>query len=147
MAMMIGAAVIVGYTVLGGFLAVSTTDLIQAIVMSIALVIIIFFGISQAGGMGTVMDNAKTLPGYLSLTQGYDAASGTAGVFGFLPIVSTLAWGLGYFGMPHILLRFMAIRNPEEIKISRRIASVWVVLSMGIAVLIGIIGYSVSATG
>ncbi len=147
MAMIIGAAVIVGYTVLGGFLAVSTTDLIQSIVMSIALIIIIFFGISQAGGMGTVMDNAKALPGYLSLTQGYDAASGTAGSFGFLPIVSTLAWGLGYFGMPHILLRFMAIRDPEEIKISRRIASVWVVLSMGIAVLIGIIGYSVSAAG
>ncbi len=145
--MMIGAAVIVGYTVLGGFLAVSTTDLIQAIVMSIALVIIIFFGISQAGGMGTVMDNARALPGYLSLTQGYDAATGTAGVFGFLSIVSTLAWGLGYFGMPHILLRFMAIRNPEEIKVSRRIASVWVVLSMGIAVLIGIIGYSVSSAG
>ena len=146
-AMMVGAAVIVGYTVLGGFLAVSTTDLIQSIVMSIALVIVIFFGISQAGGMGTVMDNARALPGYLSLTQGYDAASGTAGTFGFLAIVSTMAWGLGYFGMPHILLRFMAIRDPEEIKISRRIASIWVVLSMGVAVLIGIIGYSVSAAG
>ena len=146
-AMMIGAAVIVGYTVLGGFLAVSTTDLIQSIVMSIALIVVIFFGISQAGGMGTVMDNARALPGYLSLTQGYDASTGTAGIFGFLPIVSTMAWGLGYFGMPHILLRFMAIRDPEEIKVSRRIASIWVVLSMGVAVLIGIIGYSVSAAG
>ncbi|MBR5047493.1 MAG: sodium/proline symporter [Eubacterium sp.] len=146
-AMMVGAAVIVGYTVLGGFLAVSTTDLIQSIIMSIALIVVIFFGISQAGGMGTVMDNARALPGYLSLTQGYDASTGTAGIFGFLSIVSTMAWGLGYFGMPHILLRFMAIRDPEEIKVSRRIASIWVVLSMGVAVLIGIIGYSVSAAG
>ncbi len=145
--MLIGAAVIIGYTVLGGFLAVSTTDLIQSIVMTIALIVIIFYGISQAGGMDVVMENARALPGYLSLTQGYIAETGTAGTFGFLPIVSTLAWGLGYFGMPHILLRFMAIRNPEEIKYSRRIASVWVVISMSIAVFIGIIGYSVSVSG
>ena len=146
-AMLIGAAVIIGYTVLGGFLAVSTTDLIQSVVMSVALLIVIVFGITQAGGLGTVVENAKSLPGYLNLTQGYDAASGSAGTFGFLSVISTLAWGLGYFGMPHILLRFMAIRNPEEIKLSRRIAAVWVVLSMAIAVFIGIIGYSVSAAG
>ncbi len=147
LSMVIGAAVIIGYTVLGGFMAVSTTDLIQSVVMSIALLIIIVFGISQAGGLGIVIENAKALPGYLDLTKGYDAATGTASSFGALPIASTLAWGLGYFGMPHILLRFMAIRDPEEIKISRRIASVWVVLSMAVAVFIGIIGYSVSVTG
>ena len=146
-AMVFGAVIIITYTVLGGFLAVSTTDLVQSIFMTIALVVIVFFGISQAGGLGAVADNARQLPGYLSLTQGYDAASGTAGSFGFLPIVSTLAWGLGYFGMPHILLRFMAIREEKELTLSRRIASVWVVLSMAIAVFIGIIGYSVSVTG
>ena len=146
-AMVFGAVIIITYTVLGGFLAVSTTDLVQSIFMTIALVVIVFFGISQAGGLGAVADNARQLPGYLSLTQGYDAASGTAGSFGFLPIVSTLAWGLGYFGMPHILLRFMAIREEKELTLSRRIASIWVVLSMAIAVFIGIIGYSVSATG
>ena len=81
-AMIIGAVVIIGYTVLGGFLAVSTTDLIQSIFMSIALVVIVFFGINQAGGMGAVVENAKALPGYLHLTQGYDAASGAAGTFG-----------------------------------------------------------------
>lgn len=147
MAMMIGAVVIIGYTVLGGFLAVSTTDLIQSVFMTIALVVIVFFGIQQAGGMGAVLENARVLPGYLSLTQGYDAASGTASSFGALSIVSTLAWGLGYFGMPHILLRFMAVREEKELNASRRIASVWVVLSMGIAVLIGVIGYSVSLNG
>jgi sodium/proline symporter len=115
--------------------------------MSIALVVIVFFGINQAGGFSNVMANAGALPGYLNLNQGYDAATGTAGSFGFLPVVSTLAWGLGYFGMPHILLRFMAIRNEDELKISRRIASVWVVISMSVAILIGIIGYSVSLTG
>ena len=147
LSMVIGAAVIIGYTVLGGFLAVSTTDLIQSIVMTAALILIILFGISQAGGMSAVWANAKALPGYLNLTKGYDPASGGAGVFGAFPIASTLAWGLGYFGMPHILLRFMAIRTPSEIKLSRRIASVWVVISMAIAVFIGIIGYSVSVSG
>ncbi len=147
LAMVLGAMVIIGYTVTGGFMAVSTTDLIQSVVMSIALCIIIVFGISQAGGVGTIIHNAKELPGYLNLTQGYNAATGTASSFGILSIISTLAWGLGYFGMPHILLRFMAIRNPEEIKISRRIASIWALLSMAVAVLIGIIGYSVSVSG
>ena len=146
-AMIAGAGIIIAYTVMGGFLAVSTTDLIQSIFMTIALVVIILFGIGQAGGMDAVMDNARALPGYLNLTQGYDPASGTAGTYGFLPVVSTLAWGLGYFGMPHILLRFMAIRDENEVKISRRIASIWALVSMVIAIFIGIIGYSVSLTG
>ena len=147
LAMVVGAVIIIVYTVLGGFLAVSTTDMIQSVFMSIALVVVVFFGIAQAGGLANVMENARALPGYLHLTQGYDPVSGTAASFGFLPIVSTLAWGLGYFGMPHILLRFMAIEDEEKLSVSRRIASVWVVISMGIAVLIGIIGYSVSAAG
>ena len=147
MAMIVGAIVIIGYTVLGGFLAVSTTDLIQSIVMSIALVVIIVFGIQQAGGMGTVIANAQELPGYLNLTQGYVAATKSAGSFGALPIASTLAWGFGYFGMPHILLRFMAIEDDSKLALSRRIGSIWVVISMAIAIIIGVIGYSVSLTG
>lgn len=146
-AMIVGAVVIIGYTVLGGFLAVSTTDLIQSIVMSVALAVIVLFGVRQAGGWGAVVENASRLPGYLNLTQGYNAASGTASNYGGLSIASTLAWGLGYFGMPHILLRFMAIRDEQKLKLSRRIASVWVVISMFAAILIGVIGYSVSAAG
>ncbi len=146
-AMVFGSIIIITYTVLGGFMAVSTTDLMQSVFMTIALVIIVFFGISQAGGLGAVAENAAKLPGYLNLNQGYNAADGTAGTYGFLSIASTLAWGLGYFGMPHILLRFMAIRQEKELTLSRRIASIWVVLSMGIAVFIGIIGYSVSVAG
>ncbi len=146
-AMIVGAIVVIGYTVMGGFMAVSFTDLIQSVFMTVALIVIVLFGINTAGGLDAVMDNARALPGYLSLTQGYDAATGTAATFSGLSIVSTLAWGLGYFGMPHILLRFMAIKEEEKLNDSRRIASIWVVISMFIAVFIGIIGYSVSKTG
>lgn len=146
-AMIIGALVIVGYTIMGGFLAVSTTDLIQSIVMTIALVVIVFFGIQVAGGWSAVMDNAHSLAGYLSMTAMHDRASGAAAPYGTITIVSTLAWGLGYFGMPHILLRFMAIREEKELVLSRRIASIWVVISMFVAILIGIIGYGASVAG
>ncbi len=146
-AMIIGAAVIIGYTVLGGFMAVSTTDLIQSVVMTAALLVILFFGVHTAGGWHAVAENAKALPGYLHMTQGYDISTRAPGSFGALPIVSTLAWGLGYFGMPHILLRFMAIRNEKELTVSRRIASVWVVISMLIAIVIGIVGLAVTKAG
>ena len=146
-AMIVGAIVVILYTVMGGFMAVCFTDLIQSIFMSIALIIIVCFGIHQAGGLSAVVDNAKALPGYLSLTQGYNVATNSASSFSGLSIVSTLAWGLGYFGMPHILLRFMAAEEADKLSVSRRIATVWVVISMFIAVFIGIIGYSVSAAG
>ena len=146
-AMIIGAIVVIGYTVMGGFMAVSFTDLIQSIFMTVALIAVVIFGIHQAGGLDAVISNAKALPGYLNLTQGYDAATGTAASFGGLSIASTLAWGLGYFGMPHILLRFMAIEEEKKLNDSRRIATIWVVISMSIAVFIGVIGYSVSAAG
>ena len=146
-AMIIGAIIIVAYTTLGGFLAVSTTDLVQSIFMTIALIVIVFFGINVAGGWDVVVKNAQALPGYLNINQGYIWDTGEAGTYGFLSVVSTLAWGLGYFGMPHILLRFMGIRDENELKTSRRIASVWCAVSMSVAILIGIIGYSVSLTG
>ncbi len=146
-AMVVGALVVILYTVMGGFMAVCFTDLIQSIFMTVALIIIVFFGIRQAGGAAAVMENARALPGYLDLTRGYDAATGSAASFSLLSIVSTLAWGLGYFGMPHILLRFMAIEDAEKLNTSRRIATVWVVISMAIAVAIGVIGNGVTAAG
>lgn len=142
-AMVISAIVIVGYTSLGGFNAASTTDFIQAIIMTVALIIVLVFGINQAGGWDAVMINAKSLPGYISLNSTYDAVSQSAKAYTPLTVCSTLAWGLGYFGMPHILLRFMAIEDPNKIKTSRRVATVWVVISMGVAVLIGIVGKAV----
>ena len=136
-AMIISAVIIVAYTTLGGFLAASTTDFIQSIVMTIAIVVVLGYGVSVAGGMDTVIANAKDLPGYLDLTKGYDVVTGQAASYGFIPIVSTLAWGLGYFGMPHILLRFMAIKDAK--KLTRRIATIWCLISLVAAVSIGII--------
>lgn len=146
-AMIVSAIIIVAYTALGGFLAASTTDLIQSIVMTIALVIVVLFGVNVAGGLDVVLENAGSLSGYLSLTSIHDAVTKTSSPYGGLAIASTLAWGLGYFGMPHILLRFMGIENEEKLKLSRRIASVWVVIAMSIAIFIGIIGLSMSKAG
>ena len=146
-AMIVCATCIMVYTLMGGFLAASTTDFIQSIVMTIALIAILVFGISSAGGWDNVVANANSLPGYLGLTQLHDAQTGEALPYGVLTIVSTLAWGLGYFGMPHILLRFMAIEDENRLKLSRRIATVWVIISMTIAIIIGIVGNALSAGG
>ncbi|MGY3724514.1 sodium/proline symporter [Granulicatella balaenopterae] len=146
-AMLVSAVVIVLYTMLGGFLAASTTDFIQSIIMSIALLIVLTFGVQVAGGFGAIIDNAKVLPGYFSISQGYDAINKTATDFGIAQIISTLAWGLGYFGMPHVLLRFMAIESEEMLTLSRRIASTWVVISLAIGVFIGVVGYSMTKVG
>ena len=125
-AMIVSAVVIVLYCTMGGFLAASTSDLVQSIIMTFALAVVVIFGIVQAGGMGVVLDNAKALPGYLDMFHTHIAETNSSGDYGFFKIVSTLAWGLGYFGMPHILLRFMAIEDENKLKISRRIATVWV---------------------
>lgn len=135
MAMIVGAIIIATYTVLGGFLAASTTDFIQSIIMTCALMVVLFYGISVGGGVDGIMESTKEVPNYFSLT-------GSDGSFGIITIISTMSWGLGYFGMPHILLRFMAIKDDKKLKLSRRIASVWVVIAMAVAVFIGVLGYS-----
>ena len=146
-AMVVSAIVIVGYTSLGGFNAASMTDFIQSIIMTAALIIVLVFGVNKAGGMEQVIANANNLAGYLDVFKGYDAATNSAGSFGAIKVVSTLAWGLGYFGMPHILLRFMAIEDPNKVKISRRVAEIWVVISMAVAVLIGVVGMAMVKEG
>ncbi len=146
-AMIASAFVIVGYTSLGGFLAASTTDFIQSIVMSLALLIVLAFGVFRAGGVDAVMQHASSLGGYFDMLRSYDPVSGSSSAYGTITIVSTLAWGLGYFGMPHILLRFMAIEDDRKLKLSRRIASVWVVISMGVAVFIGVVGLGMTEVG
>lgn len=146
-AMILFAIIIIAYTTMGGFLAASTTDLIQSIVMTIALVVVVAYGTHIAGGADAVIENARSLPGYLSLINTHNVETGNAQNYGFLTTISTLAWGLGYFGMPHILLRFMAIENEEKLVLSRRIASVWVVISMSVSVLIGIVGLAITKTG
>lgn len=146
-AMIVSACVIVFYTVMGGFSAVSTTDLIQSIVMSIALITVLVFGVHTAGGFGAVMDNATSLAGYFTLFASHDATSGASSPYTFLTIVSTMAWGLGYFGMPHILLRFMAIEDEKKLVMSRRIATIWVFIAMAAAIMIGVVGLGMTKAG
>lgn len=152
--MVLGAAFVLFYTYVGGFLAETASDTMQAFVMIAALVIILVVGTAAAGGIFRVTENAKSIPGFFeffgiaspAVTNGVqNVINGipqynAKGVYGLYTILSTLAWGLGYFGMPQVLLRFMAIRNSDELKQSRRIATVWVIISLGAAVAIGIIG-------
>lgn len=152
--MIIGAVFVIVYTFLGGFLAESSSDFIQGIVMIVALVLILATGTAAAGGPEAILNNIKNIPGFFNffgiaqpqLADGVQQVSagaplfGEAGSYGFLTIISTLSWGLGYFGMPQVLLRFMAIRRSSEIKKSRIIATVWCVISLFAAVAVGIIG-------
>ena len=153
--MLLGAAFVLVYTILGGFLAESASDFMQAIVMITALAVIVIISTVRAGGIGQVMENARNIPGFLDFfglatpvlqENGTQAVLDGAPVFGEvtpyggLKIASMMAWGLGYFGMPQVLLRFMAIRKEGELKVSRRIAMVWVVISLAVAVFIGIVG-------
>ena len=146
-AMLVSALVIVGYTILGGFRAVTTTDLIQSVVMSLALIAVLGYGIVVAGGWGAVVENAQSLSGYLTMTASHDAVTGGAASYSLLDIVSTMAWGLGYFGMPHILLRFMAIEDEKKLVLSRRIATVWVVIAMAASIVIGMVGLGMTRVG
>lgn len=143
-AMIISAVVIIAYTTIGGFLAASTTDFIQSIIMSVALIIVVVFGISSVGGVIEVMNHATSMPGYFSLTHTFDVLKQQTGDYGPLTIFSTLAWGFGYFGMPHVLLRFMAINDSKKLKVSRRVATVWVVISLAVAIFIGVVGLAMT---
>lgn len=152
--MIAGAIFVILYTFLGGFLAESVSDFMQAIIMIIALAAILISSVVYAGGIGEVLNNMKEIPGFFSFfgisnpelvdgvqqVAGGKALFGEAKVYGFITIISTLSWGLGYFGVPQVLLRFMAIRKHSEIKKSRRIATVWCSISLFAAVFIGLVG-------
>lgn len=158
--MIIGAVFVIIYTFLGGFLAESVSDFMQGVVMIIALTVILVTSITAAGGINTVYNNIQAFPGFLEffgiakpvLENGTQQVInqtpqfGSAGSYGLLTVLSTLSWGLGYFGMPQVLLRFMAIRKGGELKKSRRIALVWVVISLAAAVFIGLIGRALYPT-
>lgn len=159
--MAFGAIIVFLYTMVGGYLSVVATDFVQGCLMFFTLAVVVIGSIAMAGGIGNTVAFLTDIPGYLSMTQmatpALDAAKtqlvedgrplfGDASEYGILTIVSTLSWGLGYFGMPQVLVRFMGIRGEREVKTSRRIAIVWVVISMFSAVMIGIIGRSVLPT-
>ena len=131
--MLIGAAFILLYTLLGGFLAVSWTDTVQGMMMLLAVLLIPIFVVIAMGGWGNV---SAALPAVF-----FDImADGDGGTLAAVSIISDLAWGLGYFGMPHILVRFMAINSEKQVSRSAIIAIIWVVLALGSALVVGIVG-------
>ncbi len=159
--MIIGAIFVIIYTFIGGFLAESASDFMQAILMIAALVAVLVVGLFEAGGIAEVAENVKQIPGFIEffgiaqpnvvdgvqqISENGEVLFNEAGEYSVLSAISMLAWGLGYFGMPQVLLRFIAIRKADELKRSRRIAVVWCVISLAAAVCIGIIGRSLYPT-
>lgn len=141
--LVIGLIVILTYTIMGGYLAVCKTDFIQGTLMIIALIVTGIFIIISLGGISPAFAKAGEFSNKaLSGEFGEDLKNAITGnqSFGAMSILSSLVWGLGYFGMPHFIVRFMGIRSNKEVKISRIIAIVWVVIALGIAVLVGTLG-------
>ena len=135
-ALWIGAAVVVSYTLLGGYMAVCWTDFIQGSLMFVAIVLVPAIVICDAGGFAATVDSLNEINPFL---QSLFTNASTGKAVGFIGLASCMAWGLGYFGMPHILVRFMSINNPAEVKGSRRIAMTWVAISLGAATVIGLV--------
>ena len=159
--MALGAIIVFLYTLVGGYLSVVATDFVQGCLMFFALAVVVVGSITLGAGVDHVATFLSDIPGYLTLAASAVPTLGADGnqliengspVFGVptemlvLTIVSYLAWGLGYFGMPHVLVRFMGIRDAEEVRKSKYIAVVWVVVSMICAISIGLIGRAVIPT-
>lgn len=130
-ALWLGTAIIMLYTSIGGFLAVSWTDFFQGTLMLVCLLLVPFFAVNVMGGWEVALNKLITQkPGYLDVTQSLT----------WNEFLSMFAWGLGYFGMPHILVRFMAVKTVREIPLARMVCMWWMSLSMVGAVLVGLVG-------
>lgn len=135
-ALLLGAFVVVFYTFVGGFMAVCWTDFVQGVMMFFAIIMVPLAGAYMLGGISPTYEAIYTLnPEYFNPFSKPDGS-----MFSVIEIISLLAWGLGYFGQPHILVRFMAIRSSDEIKQATKIAMTWVVLSLIASVLVGLVG-------
>jgi sodium/proline symporter len=158
-----GALFVLFYIFIGGFLAETMSDFVQGTLMFVVLVLVLGFGTVRAGGVGAIVDNLRSIPGFFDffgiavpVDSAGNAVSAAAGnvqavvdghgafgpgaKYGLLSILSCLAWGLGYFGMPHVLVRFMAIEKSSKIREARIIAVTWCFISLVAAVAIGLIG-------
>ena len=160
--MVFGAVVVFAYTLVGGYLSVVATDFIQGCLMFFALAVVLIGSITSIGGVDVTVAFLQNIPGFLNggqlttpimdaetglqMIQGDEPLFGEPTEYGVLAIISTLAWGLGYFGMPQVLVRFLGIRSAEEVRQSRIIAVVWVVISMVCALCIGFIGRAMLPT-
>lgn len=139
-ALLLSAGVVVVYTFLGGFMAVCWTDFIQGCMMFLAIVLVPLVGMMVASGFTETMTRLSTEAPHL-----LDIAPDTS-TTGVIAIISALAWGVGYFGQPHILVRFMAIGDPLELRKSKYIAMTWVIISLIAAVFVGLVGKLVVTT-
>ena len=134
--LLIVAAVTLGYTLIGGFLGASLTDVVQGTMMLLALLALPAIAVATLGGLGeTTAAINEVDPTRLSWLQGGTLDGATA-----VGIISALAWGLGYFGQPHIIVRFMAMRAPSSATAARRIGIGWMILSLGGAIVCGLVG-------
>lgn len=125
------AGIVVIYTLIGGFMAVSMTDFVQGCIMMVALLLVPIVAFTSVGGMGESINIAKAIdPELLNITNGVTA----------MGIISLMAWGLGYFGQPHIIVRFMAIRSVKDVPTARRIGMSWMILSLVGAMATGFAG-------
>lgn len=136
LALLICAVVVVSYTYAGGFFAVCWTDLIQGILMFIAIVIVPCAAVVSMGGIGATIARIESIN--INMLDPFVTLDGTH--ITMITVISSLAWGLGYFGQPHILVRFMGIDNAKSIKKSRLIAMVWVIFSLTAATMVGLLG-------
>ena len=159
--MVLGAIIVFLYTLVGGYLSVVTTDFVQGVLMFFALATVFVGSVAWAGGVDNTVAFLQNIPGFLSGTQiavplvddaGRQLVEGGAPLFGdaadypLITIASMLAWGLGYFGMPQVLVRFMGIRSADEVKKSRVIAVTWCVVSLACGICIGLVGRAIIPT-
>lgn len=135
-AIFIGAGSVIFYTLVGGFLAVARTDFIQGIMMFFAILVVPICGTMASGGFERTLAEIASVQA--SMLQPLTKPDGST--LGAIELISLLAWGIGYFGQPHILVRFMAIRTSGEIRRATHIAMTWVVLSLAAAVAVGMVG-------
>jgi sodium/proline symporter len=135
-AMLLGAFVIVFYTFLGGFMAVCWTDFVQGVMMFFAILIVPIAGIALLGGLSPTFTALERVSG--EFLNPFTASEGRQ--LSLVVIISLMAWGLGYFGQPHIIIRFMAIKSAKQIPRARHIAMIWVILSLTAAVAVGMVG-------
>lgn len=138
-ALTIGAVVILAYTFMGGFLAVCATDFVQGTLMLIALLVVPIAALGVVGPSNVVsaIDESGAAGGSAAFLSLF---SNGGEPYRAVDIISGLAWGLGYCGMPHILVRFMAVKNEKELNKSKGVAIIWVFLSLVLACVIGIVG-------
>ena len=141
-AMAIGAVIIIAYTFMGGFKAVAWTDFFQAILMVIAIIVVPIATIGNTtggweaieAGLDSIVTDAGENFHFLDIM--YDGGAAMT----ILGIISLMAWAFGYFGMPHIVVRYMSIRDPKEVKVARRVSLIWIILALSFAILVGIVG-------